>query len=203
MCICIAPHAGITVMCMLGGSKETASETGARLIVEKHPLISTEFSAIVSCVCFSFFALTFKGDWMLWMCPTKREFLGQGDESMCLPSAWQADTVQPAQSGVRFTSGGVWCGRVLKSVIWIIDCMCKGQKALDTYHSLAHGPLSQAWSFDTSAYKNDGYKCGPEGWHSCSADNSWAPLCMEPIPSKTDRGVERRGALRRYLTFPL
>lgn len=88
-------------------------------------------------------------------------------------------------------------------VIWIIDCIVNDR--CTTHISLiAHGPTSEAWSFDISSYEDDGYTCGPSSWHSCSADNSWASLCMDlPILPETDRSEAHRAAAWRYLTFTL
>ena len=101
---------------------------------------------------------------------------GKGGEMMCLLSAWRID-IQCIRSAEICPSVCTCIPRFY--VIWIIDCMCKWQE-LCTHITHRHMVRwAEAWSFDISAYENDGYTCGPRSWHSCSADNSWASLCMD------------------------
>lgn len=108
-------------------------------------------------------------------------------------------TVHPVQSGVLLSSGSLQCVHVfhLFYVIWIIDCMCKWQE-LCTH--ITHRHTARWAKPDLLTYQHirmmDTH-VGPDSWHSCLADNSWASLCMDlSVPSKTDRGIGAPGVNR-------
>lgn len=112
-------------------------------------------------------------------------------------------TAHPVQRDMPLTSGSLLCVHVFHVfyVIWIIDCMCKWQE-LCTH--IIHRRMACWAKLDLLTYQHmrmmDTH-VGPDSWHSCSADNSWASLCMDlPIlPEEWSTGF----ATRRYLAFTL
>lgn len=67
----------------------------------------------------------------------------------------------------------VWCCYAPISIGWIIDKACAHLSFICTL------PVERGLIFWHIMYEDDGYVCGPHSWHSWSADNSWASLCMD------------------------